>query len=193
MPNDTENTTADAGSDEGRVRPVDARICRSCSNLVTTDATCPLCDKPTKPNPFRDEKEGYCQRCAGGPFPTDQLHLVTWNENPHWQLDDGDLNTICLKSRAEQLEEESDDWPWQPIETATKDGTHILACNAAWAPYGQWQAPPTAVHWWSNPGEEGFYTSVNEREPEQPFPATHWMALPPPPPNNSVEQRPKGV
>lgn len=76
---------------------------------------------------------------------------------------------------------------WRPIESAPRDGTHFLACDAR-QPYGPaWtfdQRPPTVVHWWGGPLEQmsapdaGFYTSVNEQEPERPFPATHWRSLP---------------
>lgn len=43
------------------------------------------------------------------------------------------------------------------------------------------QNPPTVCHYWIGTGEEGFYTSVNEREPEWAFQATHWRPLPEPP------------
>ena len=67
---------------------------------------------------------------------------------------------------------------WKPIETAPKDGTHILAYRV---PIGirftSMTNPPTVVHWF----DDGFYTSVNEIAPERPFDATHWMPLPEPP------------
>lgn len=70
---------------------------------------------------------------------------------------------------------------WRSILTAPKDGTHILACNAArsfgWADGKPLPPQQTVVHWWANPGEEGFYTSVNELAPERPFAATHWKQL----------------
>lgn len=69
---------------------------------------------------------------------------------------------------------------WQPIETAPKDGTHILACRG---PYDKWwgfnQAPPHVVHYWKNPGEEGFYNSFHDSD--EPLGFTHWMPLPEPP------------
>lgn len=68
---------------------------------------------------------------------------------------------------------------WQPIETAPKDGTHILAFRC---PIGirftNLTNPPTVVHWFDDPDEPGFYTSVNELEPQTPFRATHWQSLP---------------
>ena len=71
---------------------------------------------------------------------------------------------------------------WQPIETAPKDGTHILAYRL---PVGirftNNTNPPTVVHWFDDSDEPGFYTSVNERAPEHPFNPTHWMPLPDPP------------
>lgn len=69
---------------------------------------------------------------------------------------------------------------WSPIETAPKDGTHILALGSGsfgWVA-GKWRRQQTVVHWWPTTGEEGFYTSVNECAPEHPFAATHWMPIP---------------
>lgn len=87
------------------VKPSDARICSECENLVTTDMTCPLCNRPTTEHPFRDEAEGYCMHCAEGPFPTESMHLVTWHEDPYFQDDDGDLNLMCEKCQQEQEDE----------------------------------------------------------------------------------------
>ena len=84
----------------------DARICRSCTNLVTTDAKCPLCEQSTKPHPKAKLKECYCQGCAGGPFPIETLHLITWNDDPYSQTEDGDLYFLCPKCRIEQGEVE---------------------------------------------------------------------------------------
>lgn len=47
---------------------------------------------------------------------------------------------------------------WRTAESAPRDGSHILVCHGAFA--SSWtfaQYPPCVVHWWSNPGEEGFY------------------------------------
>lgn len=70
---------------------------------------------------------------------------------------------------------------WEDIESAPKDGTHFLAATIGTS-FGYFNGEPapevqTVVHWWGNPGEEGFYTSVNELEPQRPFPATHWKPL----------------
>lgn len=68
---------------------------------------------------------------------------------------------------------------WQPIKSAPKDGTHILAYRKL---YGirctNMTNPPTVVHWFDDPDEPGFYTSINELAPEHPFKATHWQPLP---------------
>jgi len=67
----------------------------------------------------------------------------------------------------------------QLIDTAPKDGSHILAWRI---PVGirvtNNTHPPTVVHWFDDPDEPGFYTSVNELAPEHPFNPTHWTPLP---------------
>lgn len=68
---------------------------------------------------------------------------------------------------------------WNPIETAPKDGTHILACIGPFNAHRLFeQCPPTVVHYFPDPDAPGFYTSVNELAPEHPYKATHWMPLP---------------
>lgn len=68
---------------------------------------------------------------------------------------------------------------WQLIDTAPKDGTHILAYQK---PVGirvtNLTNPPTVVHWFDDPERPGFYTSVNELAPEYPYEPTHWQPLP---------------
>lgn len=85
-----------------------ARICRDCSNLVTTDAKCPLCGAETAPHDDREDTEAYCVECAKGPFPADQIHVVTWHEDPYTQIEDGDLITRCLKCQKE-IDDEAED------------------------------------------------------------------------------------
>jgi Zn finger protein HypA/HybF involved in hydrogenase expression len=87
------------------ISPTAARICEDCTNLVTTDETCPLCDVPTKPHPEAEEAYGYCQGCAKGPFHLGTMHLVTWNEDPYVQTEDGDLYYLCPKCHAEKEED----------------------------------------------------------------------------------------
>jgi hypothetical protein len=66
---------------------------------------------------------------------------------------------------------------WQPIDTAPKDGTEILGY---WhKPISYWRTEFIAWqrrHFWDKPGTEGWFDRNDE-----PFPATHWMPLPPPP------------
>lgn len=77
---------------------------------------------------------------------------------------------------------------WQPIATAPKTGEHILVaefnpdrigfgmCGGSKFWPGKKQSMMTVVHWWDNPGEEGWYASVDSQG-ETPFPATHWKPL----------------
>ena len=87
------------------VRPSGARLCPECSNLVTVAEKCPLCSGPTMPNPHAAEKEGYCMYCAEGPFPLDDLHLVTFEEDPYFQMEDGDINCICRDCKERKAKE----------------------------------------------------------------------------------------
>ena len=83
---------------------------------------------------------------------------------------------------------------WQPIETAPRDGTHILgwvpSAYNGMVPFGEQQAPPdewycTSLYWHQDdtfPGvcgwrlsECGFENYNDECSP------THWMPLPEPP------------
>ena len=79
---------------------------------------------------------------------------------------------------------------WQPIETAPKDGTHILAYD----PEGIHGPVYAVVHWYVHKGEkytesetEGLYRREQYEVPwwdgaaYTPFRATHWMPLPPAP------------
>lgn len=76
--------------------PLTARLCGDCNNLVTTENQCPSCQKPTIVNPFTEGlSQSYCVDCADGPIEIEQMHLVTWDEDPHTQFDDGDIVTVC--------------------------------------------------------------------------------------------------
>lgn len=70
---------------------------------------------------------------------------------------------------------------WQPIATAPKDGTHILACHAGKPFDDTWsfnQAPPAVVHWWGFPEDAaGFYLSSSVGEQMKPYEYTHWKRL----------------
>lgn len=107
-------------------RPTDARVCKDCTNLVTTDATCPLCNKPTEPHPDRNQREGYCMRCGDGPTAATSMHLITWNEDPYMQLDDGDLILSCRACVEKEAEEEfANQQRTMEIETERKEQNEI--------------------------------------------------------------------
>jgi len=103
------NLNGTAPMKQSALSPSGARLCEDCSNLVTTSATCPLCEATTEAHPEANEKDGYCQGCGGGPFPMALMHLVTWNENPYVQSGDGDLFCLCQKCKASKDAEEADD------------------------------------------------------------------------------------
>jgi len=72
---------------------------------------------------------------------------------------------------------------WQSIETAPKTGEHILGADFTPGRVGfgmcggKHQSMMTTVHWWNNPGEEGWYISCSQNDSSEPFPATHWQPL----------------
>jgi len=70
---------------------------------------------------------------------------------------------------------------WQSAETAPKDGTHILVCHGPYSEHFSFnQRPPIVAHYWSNPGEEGFYQSsgiVEGSYNDKPIEFTHWSPL----------------
>lgn len=69
-----------------------------------------------------------------------------------------------LRAEVERLQ-------WRDAAEAPRDGTHFLAWSG-----GQTfnTHPPTVAHWFV----DGFYTSVNEIEPERKFRVLWWMPLP---------------
>lgn len=87
-----------------------------------------------------------------------------------------DLNAL----RASQAATEGG---WLPIESAPKDGTHVLACHGPYsATRGFNQGPPAVVHYWDEIGNEGFYLSLGAvGQYDRALPFTHWTPLPNPP------------
>ncbi len=59
---------------------------------------------------------------------------------------------------------------WQPIETAPKDGTRILACST--------KKKVRAVTWWRSRDNGDRYTGWGEFSTNQ-WPAEYWMPLTP--------------
>lgn len=80
---------------------------------------------------------------------------------------------------------------WLPIESAPKDGRHILVGDFTkgrerFFGWYDGRAHPwqDVVHYWSRPSEEGFYMSNGDQE-RPVMNATHWMPLPDPPKEQS--------
>lgn len=101
-----------------------------------------------------------------------------YGEAAPWQQD-GPI----WKERAESAEAERDRLRealmWQPIKTAPKTGEHILGASFEGNGFGicggKKQSYFVVVHWWSNPGEEGWYASTGS---DSPLALTHWLPLP---------------
>ncbi len=68
---------------------------------------------------------------------------------------------------------------WQPIETAPRDGTRILATDGVEVSTTHWEdcwaCHAEIAH---GPGDDGGWTIYDHHEEWNP---THWMPLPPPP------------
>lgn len=88
-----------------RVSMRQARIAWCCQNLVTTAAQCPLCSHATHEHKEANDPHGYCCECAKQ-WVAEELHLVTWEEDPYLQTEDGDLITLCPRCHAKKLREE---------------------------------------------------------------------------------------
>lgn len=89
------------------------------------------------------------------------------------------LCTMNCSRPVKSLALSADDW--RHSDSAPKDGTHILVCTG---PYDEnWgfnQSPPVVVHYWGNPGEEGFYPSsgiVEGSYNDEPVKFTRWRSL----------------
>lgn len=74
---------------------------------------------------------------------------------------------------------------WRDSASAPKDGSHILVCRGTYSQHWTFDhSPPAVVHYWQNPGEEGFYLShglVEGTYNYVPFTFTHWRPLGTPP------------
>jgi hypothetical protein len=68
---------------------------------------------------------------------------------------------------------------WQPIETAPRDGTHVL---------GYEDGEMTVIHWSDHPPTSsykgGYWNNIYCNDGE--WWPTHWMPLPPPPTTESM-------
>lgn len=70
---------------------------------------------------------------------------------------------------------------WQPIESAPKDGTKILA----FAPNHPDRGPIMRITWWRRREDGHNYIGWGEFN-EQFWPPTHWQSLPDPPAASSL-------
>lgn len=84
-----------------------------------------------------------------------------------------------------QIYRVTDPLNWQPIDTAPKDGTHILVCQ--WPLHGDpkdgLQMFVQNAAFWPENGEDGEWVVYNDQTYELPvfFSPTHWLPLPAPP------------
>ncbi|HEY6020195.1 MAG TPA: DUF551 domain-containing protein [Candidatus Paceibacterota bacterium] len=78
---------------------------------------------------------------------------------------------------------------WQPIETAPKDGTHILLANKAGVSEGGWLTDiDYGGEWEGQIGMAGWW-----RIDCTDYPNTHWMPLPEAPAVIAAQQRQGGA
>lgn len=150
-----------------------------------------------------EQVKGMATALSAAPDPTgvgrqSQGALRAQERSVPGQLEDGPVvsgQTGLIFDQTGRLEIDADhpDFAWLTIRPSEKcikalerlekpyDGSHVLLCDAS-TPFGNgWtfdQRPPTVGHYWSNPGEEGFYVSVSEGEPQRPLSVTHWRPLP---------------
>lgn len=76
--------------------------------------------------------------------------------------------------------------PWQPIDTAPRDGSALLVMRDDWPGAENGRAESCTNHntyvagWWK--GDEAWICYMDQvQEPQCPVVPTHWMPLPPPP------------
>lgn len=89
---------------KNRTAPSQASLCKACG-IVTEDVECPLCTAITAKHPDAEMKEDCCVECGKGPFSADDLHLITWGEDPYMQasvLDDEVPDIICVCSKCKK-------------------------------------------------------------------------------------------
>ncbi len=148
-----------------------------------------------KPCPFCGGRARYFFVDFGPDSPKPRCHTVacgTCNIYYSRHGDDFEKETILTAwNRRVSVQQEAGEAlsGWQSIESAPRDGTHILACGG---PQDRWRFPPTVVHYFRDPEEPGWYTSVNELAPEHPYNAAFWMPLPPPPAHSQQVVSPPG-
>lgn len=95
-------------------------------------------------------------------------------------LRDGEI--VMLKGL---LLERDDATPWQPIETAPKDGTRILLHFPRSGSRGKDEVVIGYWHQPGNPDQPGFWMGWGSGRKT----ATHWMPLPAPPSNDVIQGR----
>jgi len=93
-------------------------------------------------------------------------HVRNYEGLPYWSL------AMGIRGVIDEAREE-----WQPIETAPKDGTSILAWHTVWK-------CPVSVYWREKPKVypvecKWLESTLTTAWPERAF--THWMPLPAPP------------
>ena len=90
---------------KNQIKPETVNICHDCGGLVTVNPKCPLCMEATEPHEDRGMVESYCTMCGEGPLPVADIHVVTWEEDPYRQCDDGTLITICAECKKSEEED----------------------------------------------------------------------------------------
>lgn len=139
-----------------------------------------------------------------GTMGPDDFALVVEDESRLEEITDAALAPVLSAIDAQAAEIAALRQPWQPIETAPKDGTWIVAWRGAagtghhdpmlivrWHQFdtddeGGWSWPDSPYDVWTDSGRQRADTHVEEGEAYfvedsggEPF--THWMPLPAPP------------
>ncbi len=146
--------------------------------LIALDSQIEIC------NDLRAQVERRAAPTAA-PAPTDELvDFGSWFDD--WKTGRGPFTTSerAMFHMVWQAARAAPATAWLPIESAPRDGTHIYAIAVSnssgfgWPFVGAAKVhAQTVVHWFG----AAFYPSQCEQDQKFPFPATHWMPLPPPP------------